>query len=433
MTVTINGVAPTQVQQASFWGAMRLAPVFNSQGGRPLRVAFAGDSIAASNASRTGQSGFCWAASEFLKFEYETVLNSAVGGTAVSHLITNQIAQLEALADKPDVVVVNSIQNNFIGSQLDADSAYGFMKEYAERALAAGVKLVVLASRPPKTSGDSAHWVAYLNRRLDNLARTTNGIFYWDVFSLWKATSGAETNPLWRLTGNVPFTTSGDGTHPSANAWREAGRILAPALEKLVVPMSPIPAVSAAYSDTTAPFNNLLGVNGTLTGNSGTLNGSPNSGVAGNSTSTRDFWAVTTNNGITVIPTIVTGADGYRYQQFELSGTATADALVTMSFDYVFDVSSGPFVGEAMVETENVVGISGLRWAASGLTVVEMTGLNGLDFGTTSLHLRTPIGTLSNGGFSTRTNTFRISVLNGKTVSGTVRVGRLGIYRLPTP
>ena len=110
---------------------------------RPLRVAFAGDSIASLWAGRDGWSPLWWAASELYPCFYTTAIDTSLGGTSSSHLLTNQIAPLEALATKPDVVIVQTFQNDFIGTTANADSFLANFTTYSARALAAGVKLVV--------------------------------------------------------------------------------------------------------------------------------------------------------------------------------------------------------------------------------------------------------------------------------------------------
>jgi hypothetical protein len=95
-------------------------------GGRPLRVGFAGDSIADFMGQRDEISALYWAATEIYPCEYESVVDTGLGGSSSSNLISAQIAVLEAAPVKPDVVFVQSVQNDGLGSQANADTYFAY-------------------------------------------------------------------------------------------------------------------------------------------------------------------------------------------------------------------------------------------------------------------------------------------------------------------
>lgn len=402
-------------------------------GGRPLTVGFAGDSIADFMGQRDEISSFYWAATEFYPCEYENIVDTGLGGSSSSHLISSQIAVLEAAPVKPDVMFVQSLQNDGIGSQANADTYFAYLQEYSERALAAGVKLVVLCSRPPKSSTPDtpAAWF-YLNRRIERYCRDTPGNYYLDVASAWRQTNSEDTTLVgWRGSVGGLDAFSPDGTHPSAIACREAGKLLAPLLSRLTRRMEPMNNAAFPYDDTTliGRYGNVLGAEGMMVGTGGQLNGVDNTGVAGRVAGTFERWRITTPAGITCVPSIVTGEDGYRYQQMVLSGTAGADGDITMRRAFFHDVTTGSFIIEAVVETESLSGVRGVVFSAVGQGC-SMVGVANIGVGTTRLHLRSAPGAFSNSGFSTINNDISIPVLSGAVVSGTVRVGRVGAYRV---
>ena len=402
-------------------------------GGRPLRVGFAGDSIADFMGQRDEISAMYWAATEGYPCEYENIVDTGLGGSSSSNLISAQIAVLEAASVKPDVMFVQSVQNDGIGSQANADTYFAYLQEYSERALAAGVKLVVLCSRPPKSSSPDtpAAWY-YMNRLIERYCRNTPGNYYLDVASAWRQTDSADTTLVaWRGSVGGLDAFSGDGTHPSAIACREAGKLLAPLLSQLTRRMEPMTNGAFAYDDTTVigRYGNVLGADGMMIGTGGQLNGVDNTGVAGRVAGTFERWLITTPAGITCVPTIVIGEDGYRYQQMVLSGTAGADGSILMRRSFFHDVTSATFIAEAVIETESLAGVRGVVFGATGLTC-SLLGVADIGMGTTRLHLRSAPGTFSNSGFSTINNDISIPVLSGAVVSGIVRVGRVGSFRI---
>lgn len=402
-----------------------------------LKVGFAGDSIALSNWGADGGTSLSplyWASAELYPCDWVSVMNTGVGGTSSSHLISNQIATLEALTIKPDVVIVQSLQNDHIGTYANADTYFDNYRQYSERALVAGVQLVVLCAHPPKSSApDVASALLYLNRKIEEYCRVTPGNFFCDVFSAWRRTNAADTSGVaWRGTAGGADSFSDDGTHPTGLAARQAAPLIAPVLARYARPVFPRPQVAVAYDNVNFIYNNLLGPNGLMLGTSGQLNGVNNAGVAGNSTGAQDRWYLTDGNGVLATPSIVTGEDGYLYQQITLSGTASADATVQLRYNYIQNVTSGNFSGEAIIETSSLVGVKSIRLAIGGLVPFTLGGGTAgvVPFGTTRLHFRTPTGVLSNSGSTTKSNDIIISVENGQTVSGSVLIGRVGVHRL---
>lgn len=400
---------------------------------RPMTIAFAGDSIANQWAQRNGLSPLWWAVTELWPCEYTSVLNSAVGGTSSAHLISTQIAQLEALATPPDVVIVQSLQNDYIGNVTNADTYFANYQQYAERALATGVSLVCLCAHPPKSSSpDVASAVNYLNRKIETYCRNTPGTYFVDVMAAWRRTNAADTSGVaWRGTAGASDAFSNDGTHPLMSACRAAAPLIVPVLQKYARPVNQLTGVAADYDNTNAPWNNVLGQDGLMLGTNGQLNGVNNSGVAGSAASTYKRWYLTDGNGVTATPSIVTGPDGYLYQRVDFSGTASANATVRMRRQYVEDVASGTFIGEATVICSGLTGVADIGYSAqavvahsaggSGTETISITG---------TLRFRGAPIVHSNSGFANKNNDVYVTFKNGTTVSGYMLVGRVGIHRV---
>ncbi|WP_291014997.1 hypothetical protein [Hydrogenophaga sp.] len=407
-------------------------------GGRPMTIGVAGDSLSDFLVDNPAQSSLIWAATELYPCDYQITLATGVGGTPASNLTTAdggnpaQILALEAMSVKPDVVIVQTVQNNAINSAANANTQMAFLVEYSERALAAGVKMVVLCSRPPKSSTpDTAGAWHYMNRLIERYCQDTPGNYYWDVAGAWRQTAAADTSGVaWRgsVGGLDPFTA--DGTHPVAIACRNAAKGIVPVLQRFARPIGPMVSAAVAYDDTTYPYANVLGIDGMMIGTNGQLNGTNNSGVAGSAASNGQRWQITAANGITVTPTIVTGPDGYRRQRLALSGTASADTEVILNKPYFQDVTTGTFIAEVLVETASLTGVRGIGFAPASFQALTLYGGGDIGVGTTRFHFRTPPATLSNSGFNTKNNQIVIGIANGKTVSGSVDVGRAGIFRI---
>ena len=92
-------------------------------------------------------------------------------------------------------------------------------------------------------------------------------------------------------------------------------------------------------------------------------------------------------------------------------------------------MTSATFIAEAVIETQTLAGVRGVVFSATGLTC-SLVGVSDIGMGTTRLHLRSAPGTFSNSGFSTINNDISIPVLSGAVVSGIVRVGRVGSFRI---
>lgn len=404
---------------------------------------FAGDSIAGMWATDRGESPLWWAKTELYPCEFTIIGNTAVGGTSSSHLISNQIATLEAAPAKPDVVIIQTLQNDSIASFTDADTFTANVTQYATRALAAGVPLVVICSRPPKEIGGAnvPASVAYANRKLEIFCRDTNGAFYCDVFGVWRRFStadennGASSKVTWKGTANTDNSYSDDGTHPTFLAARAAAPLIEPVLRRVARPVTPMPSALIDFNPTTAPYNNALGRNGMMVGTGGQYNGVDNANVPGASATGTGRWFVTDGNGITATPSIVTGADGYAYLELTLSGTASALATIQARYSYSYDVPLADYIAECMVEIEALTGVKEVMFNTfNGVQLSTNANANNnciLPANlTTKLHLRSKRQSYQNTGSATRNNDFRIIVKSGSTVSGKVRFGRCGIYRV---
>lgn len=434
MAVTVNGVAPTQAQQKEFASALALSADLPMLG-RPVTFGFAGDSIAAMWAKYEGDSPLALALYENYPCNVVRLFSSAQGGSSSSALISSQIGTLEALAVKPDIVVIQSLQNDFMNSTSSADGFFANITQYATRALAAGVKQLWICSRPPKseTAAGVPDAITYINRRIQEFCRSTPGCVYIDVFNACRNLNIAEATT--RIDWKSGY--SNDGTHPNVNASRAVAPAVAELLKKIAPPLAPLPISLDTYSNSTKPWNSLLGGAGYMFGTSGQLNGVNNTNVAGTAASASARWNITTNNGITATPSIVTGEDGFLYQQIVLSGTASADATVGAELTVAFNFTAGLIRQEMFVETENLTGVRAIDFAST----FQAPPTNGLSTNPAA-NVDLPSGLTTKFRFfsdpyllnitGSNGNSFRlnISIRNGVTVSGTVRFGRVAAARL---
>ena len=372
--------------------------------------------------------------------------NFGLGGSPSSYLLTDWagntaiITKLAAKAVKPDILFVQSLQNDFMGiTAAAADVLVANMTTFATQALALGVQLVVLCPRPPyngQAASNLPQGHAYVNQRLEAFARATQGVVFMNYLPDVKAISDANENNgassvvAWRGTAGTGGYTA-DGVHFGAMS----ARVIAPYVTRILSPFArravPRASMFASYHPTNYPYVSLYGRNGMMVGTAGQYNGSANTNVAGSSSAGLDSrWTLTDNNGIVATPSIITHADGYARQRLTLSGTATAAASVTLTLAFYQDVASAPFMGEAMLDFSNVNGLT--SWGMS-IGNAPSWGQNVSQVGTLNdkLFLRTPDSwVFSNSGFSNRPATLTLNVASGATVSGTVDLGRIGAWKM---
>lgn len=404
---------------------------------RPTTIGYAGDSIGNMWAGNDGLSGIQWARTELYPCDLIKVMESAAGGTPSSHLLTNQIAILEALSVKPDILIVQTFQNDFMSTEAAADGFLLNLTTYVTRALAAGVKLICIGSRPPKTQAIAGvpQAITYLNNKIAKYCADTPGTYYIDVFNSWRGVdlSTANTQITFRGTPAGVDAFTDDGTHPTHRAMRAAGNLILPILKQYARPISPFASTLDSYNNSTGIWNNLLGANGNMVGTTGQLNGVNNTNVAGTGASAGTRWAITDGNGVTATPAIVTGVDGFQYQEVTLSGTATGNGGVVISITPSNDFVLGNFVSEAIVETENLTGINYLGLTTIGLPLVSV-GYPGsaaliAPAPLTRYHFRTAPQNLQNTTSSGKVFSLSIEFRNTRVVSGKIRLGRIGAYR----
>lgn len=426
---------------------------------RPI-LAWAGDSIASQFADQTNISSspisFALMALAHRDFYWDGAVgaidgsggyNFGIGGSPSSYLVTNYsthanaLAKLQAKAVKPDIVFVQSMQNDAMSQpKATIDSYVQNYKDFCAGALAAGVGLCVIFPRPPYTGQVGAlvpqnH--QHANNALAEYADATPGVLFIDYLPQVKAISDANENNgassvvAWRgssVTGGY----SNDGTHPSAMTARMAAPRLVPLLEKYGRPVTSRVSSFAAWHNTDYPFNNILGRNGLMVGTSGRYNGTNNANVAGSAASNNNRWGVTDTggHGVTLTPSIITHGDGYARQRLTLGGTAAADGSATLAWDFYSDITSAPFNAEALLDFTNVIGLD--RWRLHFMNSAIDFNFNTSQSGTLneSFFLRTlkPV-VLSNSGSANKPVTLTLFFKSGATPSGTVDLGRVGIFR----
>jgi hypothetical protein len=415
---------------------------------RPLKVGIFGDSIGVQLSNRNGLSALWWASTELYPCEYETTIMAAVGGTSSSNLVQAQTilsvvypAQIETLeamdaADVPDLAFIQTFQNDGINNVAQADALYAYLLEFVTRALAKGVKAIGVCSRPPKTPL-TTQASEYLNRKLDILCLNTEGLYFINTMSVWVATNAAHTLGMpWRGTAGTADAFSQDGTHPVMTAARAAAPLFEPLLRKYARPLELRTGSISYYNNTTYPYGNVLGVDGSMIGTLGQYNGVNNANVCGSNDPAVSFeygrrWFLTDGNGVTATPSIVTGPDGYLYQRIDFSGTASADATVRLRMTFRDDVTTGQFVTQAKMIFSGVERVVDFGWFTQALPNcnAEGTGVEEIDLDGTFVFCSVPT-TMVNSGFGTRNNDFYVTFASGATATGYMLCGRAGIFRV---
>jgi len=374
--------------------------------------------------------------------------NWGVGGSPASYLTTNYLsngnclAKLQAKTVKPDIVIIQSMQNNAMGSGVytDLNPIVQHYRDFCAGALAAGVSLCVIFPRPPyngapATGVASAHQLA--NNLLRQYADATPGVIFVDYLPSVKSTSDANENNgassviNWRGTGAGNF--SADGVHPSTLTMRAIAPLLVPILDQFGRPVRPRACSFGAWdnSATGLNFNNVYGRDAMLVGTGGVYNGANNANVAGsNNADAARRWALTDGNGIVATPSLITHADGYQRQRLTLSGTASAAATVTLSLAFFADVTSGSYDLEALLDFTNVQGLT--SWTA-GMAAATLADENVSQVGALNdkyfLRSFAPV-VFSNAGFSNKPVQLILNFANGATASGTVDFGRVGAWKV---
>ena len=446
----------TDAEQFAMRGGIGAAAVANSR--RPI-IATAGDSMAGFLISTDMSSGalhyalMTVAQKDFMvdaragAIDGSGGYNFGLGGSPASYLNADHsgnpsaISLLRAKAVKPDIVFVQTIQNNSMtfAGLTEVDAAYSEVVKFTNACLAEGVSLVVICPRPPYNGQASStvprnHW--HINQRLQAFADATPGVAFLNYLPDVKAISDANENNgassvvAWRGAASAGgFTT--DGVHFGPLAVRA----MAPHIANVLAPFGKVvrPRTSAfgAYDGVTYIYNNLFGRNGLMVGTSGQYNGSTNAGVAGNSTAnTRDRWTLTDQNGVVATPSIIVHADGYNRQRLTLCGTASATANFVLQLDFTTNLSVADFVAEAMLDFTNVVGLNSwsLQFNAISAFGQNVSGVASLS---DKLFLRSLRNTsFSNSGSSNKQVSLSLNFASGATPSGTVDLGRVGAFRV---
>jgi hypothetical protein len=449
-TLITNGMSGLNARNAINNGMTELYGQAKYGAGRPL-IGHAGDSIGEMFWDpNVATSPLFWSLNTHpAELRYDPRLGTAGGtnislsGSSSTSLLLSQLGTLQALAVKPDILFIQTFQNDFINSAALAASFAANATSFMTQALAAGVKACVITGRPPKTESgtDVPRAITELNRILRVFCRDTPGCHYLDFFPLLRDPTFANDNlgspnTNWRGTSGTANGYATDGTHPST--------LSAFAVQQLVSDlnasfgmkkMSSRANDGRIYDRINFPNGNVLGPNGAMVGTGGSLNGSANSGVAGQALGSYpesiQAWTITTNNGIVVTPTIVTGTDGIRRQRLTFSGTTTAQATVTFGMNHFYGLAAGNWNPEAFFEFNTVVGMQGFELVPQGgQSVGGLSTAAVLPTITRNMFVRGRQVNFSGSTNSGSTNFFRINFYfaTGTVVSGSVDISSVGLF-----
>ena len=391
---------------------------------KPLTIGYAGDSIALQWYRNGGLSPTFWFASHLYPADIDNMFNSAVGGTPSSALLDTQLAQYDALVIKPELMIVHSTQNDWIGNTSLADWSYTNVTTYIDHVLANGTDNVIFAGKPPRVGADDPKTVEYLNRKFEGYARGNDRVYFLDVVGLWRLRpTGADVDGV-SIEWEPKY--SNDGTHPSTEAMLDLGRELIPILSPLVQQKRLQPTSASKYDDTTAPYSNIMGTDGLILGTEGTYNTVLDTRVAGIGDKP---WAVVDGDGVIATPSIVVGEDGYNYQQIEFSGTATQDTTITLgTTSGVLVVSEGNFIQEAILYLNDLVGVDSIRYDSAPIVGNKISEYGQEFTGENRIHL-TGKDVIAIDPWGTLSFLFSFEINSGDSPTGIVRLGRCGIYR----
>lgn len=436
-------------------------------GGRKPIIAFAGDSIAGQFGSyTTGTSSPMFHALMRLTHRDFYMDNSTanadgtggygfgVGGSPSSYLNTDWsgntaiITKLAAKAIKPDILFVQTLQNNAMN--VAKSSIDGYLAEvttFVPAALALGVQLVVLMPRPPyngQAGTTVADGHAYCNAVLAEYARITPGVEFVNWLPQVKDPSDANENNgassvvAWRAPNATGGWSDSAGVHPNSLTTRAIAPLLVPILEQFGRPITPRAAYFRAFDETTFPLGSWLGRHGMMVGTGGQLNGANNAGVAGSSQAAFQRWEITTTNGVTVTPSKIVHADGYDRQRMTLGGTASGVGTITLVLNRSNNVAASTlWIQEAMLDFASVVGLR--DWS---LQLPLGVGGDSLAFWsddvrsvtgpiTESYFLRTlKPRTFVNASSGTHATTLTLNIASGVSPTGDVDLGRIGMWRI---
>jgi hypothetical protein len=379
--------------------------------------------------------------------------NIAIPGSPSSSLIAAyssyapQIQTLTALTRKPDILFVQSLQNDYMNTAALAAGFAANVTSFATQALALGIPMIAIVGRMPKTESGAAdvpRAIYECNRILRNFCRDTRGCTFVDMLALLKDKSGTTENGA---TPSIPYTgTNGaaggystDGTHPSRLGGYAARTAVTGLLTALGARMLASRVSEARDFDrVNFPGGNVLGRSGLMQGTGGTYNSVANTNVAGQAGGTwpdaDTAWALADGSGVVATPTIVTGADGYLRQRLTFSGTATAQAVVSFSMSYFNVLPSGLWLPEALVDMNAVSGMLSWGWDCPPYPSTLGATYLGTDVsllppisGNFMLRGRRLLTSSTTGG--TQTPKFQFIFAQGQTASGSVDIGRVGLFR----
>lgn len=359
--------------------------------------------------------------------------NFGVGGSTSTQMLSTQLPQIAARP--PDILLIQTHQNDPIVAVADIATYAANTEATAIGALAAGVKLVVILSCPPHNSRSGAtraKALAGLNERLARFATATPGVIYLDTLhQLLDPTAASSTLVPWRNSASPSAfgSYSTDGVHPTSFAAKALAPALADLLRMIAPPRVPRAIVfDGGYDNANNPRGNLLRNNGLFVGTGGLLSGVADAGVAAG-------WEVTTSNGVTVTPSLVTDALGYPAQRLTLGGSASAAAAVELKLGSVPSYLS-PAPGAGDYEMEAQVALDALE----GVTeVIASTGVGGpvtnvnLAVGPDPVTLsaflasRRPAQFGSGNSFN---HSVRLTIPNGVSPAGSIDISRFGVWRV---
>lgn len=410
---------------------------------KKLRVGFAGDSIAQGLGKTSFQSSFlAWHlfGDYPLDIEWDSRLyseggyNFAIGGDGTADILAVQAPQIQART--PEILFVNGGTNDGVSTLVQADTAFGHLRDLINVALAAGVKSVLVYPIIPKASNNNStntvNAVSHFNTKLLTFCQSDRRLIY--------------LNPdIYLADGTSKFhmPRSGvlaDGTHLSGRGSFAQRRILEgifPRAARRIFAGNP----GNIWHATNNPIGNVLGGSGYFIEGGGTLNAVSNPGVG-------KEWVATTTSGLVATPSLVDSDvfPGFKCQRVEISGTASAaSALIKFQRTYynaAIFASETSWNFELYVRCKNFVNLPPptvsllttggsnppVQYRLTGGSGVSLTANDCLSESDVILYFRNPGPIISNSSNRQFELAIEIGTVNGMSPTGTLEFGMVSIH-----
>lgn len=346
----------------------------------------------------------------------------ALGGSTTEDLLNRQTDLV--VARPPDISFMCPGQNDNIVDAASAEASVARITASADRirkAVSTGLIVQGLLPKGIIAGGARVEALSMANAMLRANMSAMPGVEFADVLSILKDPTGANevaANP------SVPFKAgySGDQVHFSPDGSRAIAALYARIFRKLVGERQLVEIAARDYSQAYPWGSYFGGRRALMMGTGGTINGTASNDVPAG-------WVINypTDGGLTLVPSIVVGADGYRRFVMSWTGTATEEVVLTMRAENGQPCEAGLFGAEMLADHTAVEG-----WGVNFNTPIcnvgnETWDLTGPITGTRLF--RSPRRVPFSNGFATKAMTISALIRSGRAPKGSIGVYRASMTR----